>query len=1189
MITKNKIPELLLSLGYSEIDSLFSKTFNQNTNRQFSISVDIENGKFIYPKEIIIHRETTTNFVDNENFVVFEIINRLFVLGYMPKNIELEMLVKVGRGRENVTAWADVLIKDNSGKYYAIIEAKTYGVEFSNSWKKTLNDGYQLFSYVEQLRSDQSIPYGVLYASDFRDGKVERKYHLLTFKDNDEFLKEQKKKKRKLYVNSSNGKELFDVWKATYDQDYSPIGMFEDDSKPFGVMEKQFTIKDIYNNPLETDGLIHQFRTILRQHNVSGRENAFDRLLNLLLAKVVDEKQSEQTGRPLDFYWRGVAFDDKKALVDRLQRLYRDGMRDYLKEDVTYIDKNDVDNAFILFKNDQDATKDLIHHYFEKLKFYTDNFFAFIDVYNEDLFEKNFEILSSIVRLFQDVSLTNSNQHQFLGDLFEKLLDQGIKQSEGQFFTPLPIVRFIVSSLPIKDMIENGKVPKVIDYASGSGHFLTEYASIITKLGIPAEILPIYYQNIHGIEKESRLAKVSKVSALMYGATETQIFFHDALSKFEEVEDGSYDFIIANPPYSVSGFLETLSEEDRNNYELSKYVSNLSNNKAIEAFFLERAKQLLKPGGIAAIILPSSILQKNEGVYFNVRKQLLESFDIIAIFEAGSGTFGKTGTTTDTLFLRKKHSKINLLKHYANRVEAWYKEDFDKDELFDDKEKLQSFSDLLGISNDDVLKDGTLMERLTYYLLSESQENVVQIIKTPTTSSEIQKFLGYEWSNRKGSEGIKYPSGDIQKIETPLYNPNNFNDESKVNVAIRENYLNNNIHNENINTSRLSDLISWNSTDFDLAINVNLSKQKIVTLKKEEKLVSLGDSNLFDLNIGQRITNNQLVENGKIPVYSANVTKPFGYINERLIDDFSEPSVIWGIDGDWQVGYLKENAEFYPTDHIGYLRVKSDEILPKYIVSLIEEQGHQLGYSRTNRASLQKMRKMQIVIPPMKEQERIVAEIVRIEGEQLKAQQEINKINSKITESLERVGGKTKQLNLVAKTIEYGYTTSALEKGDTRFIRITDINSDGKLSEHDVKYVNLDSKSEKCLLSKDDILVARTGATYGKTLIWKEDYPAVFASFLIKINFNDEIKPYFYYIFTKTANYWEQARNLRGGSGQPQFNGNALKKLQIPVPSIAEQDKIIEFVKPLEDAISILQNKIEEYEQERNTLYNKHN
>ena len=78
--------------------------------------------------------------------------------------------------------------------------------------------------------------------------------------------------------------------------------------------------------------------------------------------------------------------------------------------------------------------------------------------------------------MLQDIRLRTEKPNQFLGDLFEGFLDQGVKQNEGQFFTPLPIVRFIVSSLPLKTLHAEPAVPKVIDYACGAGHFLNEYA-----------------------------------------------------------------------------------------------------------------------------------------------------------------------------------------------------------------------------------------------------------------------------------------------------------------------------------------------------------------------------------------------------------------------------------------------------------------------------------------------------------------------------------------------------------------------------------------------------------------------------------------------------------------------------------------------------------------------------------------
>ena len=66
---------------------------------------------------------------------------------------------------------------------------------------------------------------------------------------------------------------------------------------------------------------------------------------------------------------------------------------------------------------------------------------------------------------------------QMLGDLFEQLLNKGFKQNEGQFFTPIPITRFIWDSLPLEQIMtktDGIEYPKIIDYACGAGHFLTE-------------------------------------------------------------------------------------------------------------------------------------------------------------------------------------------------------------------------------------------------------------------------------------------------------------------------------------------------------------------------------------------------------------------------------------------------------------------------------------------------------------------------------------------------------------------------------------------------------------------------------------------------------------------------------------------------------------------------------------------
>jgi len=168
-------------------------------------------------------------------------------------------------------------------------------------------------------------------------------------------------------------------------------------------------------------------------------------------------------------------------------------------------------------------------------------------------------------------------------------------------------------------------------------------------------------------------------------------------------------------------------------------------------------------------------------------------------------------------------------------------------------------------------------------------------------------------------------------------------------------------------------------------------------------------------------------------------------------------------------------------------------------------------------------------------------------------------------------------LDDVAK-IEYGYTDTAKDEGDARFIRITDINEYGQLKMDSPKFIILNKEANKYLLKKDDILVARTGATFGKTLIYDKNETAVFASFLIRINVDTKkVLPKYYWAFAQSDVYWNQANNLVTGGGQPQFNGNALKQIQIPLPPLSVQEEIVAEIEGYQKIIDGAKMVVENY------------
>ncbi|WP_240328729.1 N-6 DNA methylase [Helicobacter suis] len=92
-----------------------------------------------------------------------------------------------------------------------------------------------------------------------------------------------------------------------------------------------------------------------------------------------------------------------------------------------------------------------------------------IQYFSEILPTARNKVLVQVSGLIQDLYLSESESNQFLGDLFEGFLNRSVHQTEGRFFTPMPLTNFMIASLP-----KLSSDLKVLDFACGAGHFLTE-------------------------------------------------------------------------------------------------------------------------------------------------------------------------------------------------------------------------------------------------------------------------------------------------------------------------------------------------------------------------------------------------------------------------------------------------------------------------------------------------------------------------------------------------------------------------------------------------------------------------------------------------------------------------------------------------------------------------------------------
>ena len=127
----------------------------------------------------------------------------------------------------------------------------------------------------------------------------------------------------------------------------------------------------------------------------------------------------------------------------------------------------------------------------------------------------------------------------------------------------------------------------------------------------------------------------------------------------------------------------------------------------------------------------------------------------------------------------------------------------------------------------------------------------------------------------------------------------------------------------------------------------------------------------FEYPKGERVTKDMVMATGKVPVFSANVRNPFGYLDTSVLSDFTRPSILWGIDGDWMVNYIEAGTPFHPTDHCGVLRIKTDQIDPEYFAMALEQAGKRKGFSRSRRAAYERLKRLTLRLPNIDRQREI--------------------------------------------------------------------------------------------------------------------------------------------------------------------------------------------------------------------------
>ncbi len=1234
--------KLIQTLGFLPKENtagIFHKKYSQANN--YAIEVDIDEELINYGTEIKAESKTTLNFTQAENWVVLECVDRLLTKGYQPKNITLEKTWSTGHG---TSGRLDILVTRDDGTAYLMIECKTWGSEFNKELKNLERNGGQLFTYFQQ---DKDADVLMLYTSKQDGNKIAYKNTIVKIEED--------------YRQAGNVKDFYERWSKLPKTN----GIFDNWVLPYEFQSKALTQNDLKELRHEDSSFIfNRFLEILRHNVVSDKPNAFNKIFTLFLCKIIDEDRSKD--EQLHFQWL-EGEDNHISFQKRLNDLYRRGMRELLEKNVTDISDDEFDSRFDqVDEKYREQIKDIL----TEVRLKKNNEFAIKEVYDDVSFEDNAKVVKEVVELLQVYQLRYNYRQQFLSDFFELLLTTGLKQESGQFFTPVPIARFIIKSLPIEEITaekikqgnHNDLLPTIIDYAAGSGHFLTESMEIVQKYlddldpetyrpatkrqidGFQRVQFDWAEKFVYGIEKDYRLVKTAKVSCYLHGDGLAKIIHGDGLDDFAtssvykdllKITDKVYpqdnkqfDIVISNPPYSVSAFKGTMMEESKANEAFDLYGRLTDQSSEIECLFIERTKQLLKDGGVAGIILPSSILN-NTGIYTQTR-------------ELGANTFMATNTNTVTLFLRRRNNaeayniEETIKKVFAtmqdvtiNGIEKPLKKyvDYVWDEItLDDYKTLLQKSPNKNIKEHEIFieyekkiraRDKTALwneilaieqEKLLYFVLAYPQRLV--LIKTGQRAEE-KRFLGYQFSNRRGNEGIHaMQQGKTIDECTQLYDADSFVNPEKASTYVYKAFLNEfdlkiaESLQKNVSYQNLVDMFTFDRVDFEK--NISLSAKKKVRIESRwdtETLESLAtfQSGLWTGKKGElqktkvlRNTNFKL-NNGKLSYEDvAEIEVEVTQLKKRKLEfgdiileksGGSETQAIGRV-----VLFDKRESEPYSySNFCSRVRVKNTELLEPIYLWLILNKFYDKGGTealqngvRLLNLDLDGYKRTKIPLPPLKVQQLIVSEIEVLERQEEKALQEIERLNTSIQNQLNRVIGPKKKLKDIAKYSSNKVSFELLNKNN--YVGVDNLlqNTEGKTFS---SFVPTSGQSTE--YKEGDILLSNI-RPYLKKIWFANNDGGSSNDVLVLQTIDESINSKYVFYLLKRDEFFNYVMEKPRGVKMPRGDKLHIMDYEISLPDLSEQQKIVSEIEKIEAQIKELEKQIAEMPNRKEEILKTH-
>lgn len=714
---------------------------------------DFENKKVKYSEKIKGWK--IDKFKGDEEVVRSYLLAKLVnELGYNPESIEIEKEYDIGRPKVNKPR-IDIIVRDNKGNAFLYIELKS-PQEYEKDKDEVIEK--QLFNLASQEKGQgKNVKYLVLYTFEIVNEEIKDKCVLI---DYEKF-------------------HSFEEWKDVRDfADEIPAHYGKAQKEPYlkggkKDLEKNFT-------PEQLDSLRKNLHNVLWGGGGTDDNDVFSSLVNIILAKIQDEAEKKK-GEKYDFQIfeskDGESFETNEELFERINELYRKA----LKQRLNILDENKLKKSFVIDENKFSLSK---------LKYTVSELerFSFVDGKN------------------------SFSGKDILGDFFEGIIREGFKQTKGQFFTHINIVRFILWGLQLDklaiDRVNNDcEIPYLIDPSAGSGTFLIEYMKFITdnlkrrfkdKLHETRDVedkfqewfMPDHRENrwareyIYAIEINFNLGTATKVNMILHGDGSTNIFVKDGLLPFRFYDretapnflkqyeqdklyfnkevNKQFDCIISNPPFSVD-----LDNDTKKNIKDGFIFGDKKNS---ENLFIERWYQLLKPNGRLGVVLPESVFDTTENKY--IRLFIYKYFKVKAVVSLPQITFEPfTSTKTSLLFAQKKTDEEikkwdELWSKYSNE---WNNLKTRCENLMDvyidgkDRKKLPSIKDLTEIEEKEILfrmlKDYIEKDDKNFLpkeIIEKYKDELKELCKYDSDTSRVFGFVNTWWVFGEVAKELNY-------------------------------------------------------------------------------------------------------------------------------------------------------------------------------------------------------------------------------------------------------------------------------------------------------------------------------------------------------------------------------------------------------------------------------------------------